>query len=75
MPAIVIYQTRNEIWYANKKLRSNIWSSKQCLRCLFTQATNEELDWIDEINMISQISCANVLRNILNDNQLTTYTN
>jgi hypothetical protein len=73
MQSIIIYQTKNEIGYANKKLRAKIWSSKQCLRCLFTQATNEEIDWIDEVNMISETKCANMLRNILNDNSFTTY--
>jgi len=28
---------------------------------------------IDEVNMISESKCANMLRNILNDNSFTTY--
>jgi hypothetical protein len=39
------------------------------------QATNEELDGIDEVNVISEAKCANMLWNILNDNPFTTYAN
>ena len=70
---IAIYQTQNEIWYMTRPLWKRIGHTKKCLRVLFTHATNEEMDWIDEVNMISESKCANMLWNVLNDNTFTTY--
>jgi hypothetical protein len=72
---IAIFECKDEVWYMTRPLWNRIWHTKHCIRVLFTRATNEEMDWIDEINMVNPDKCANMLRDILNKNPFTYYMN
>ena len=70
---IAIFETKDEIWYMTRPLWNK--SHKQAIRVLFTRATNETMDWIDEKNLLSPDKCANMLWDILNKNPFTSYMN
>ena len=59
----------------SRPLWNRVWHTKHCIRVLFTRATNEEMDGIDEINMISPDKCANMFHESLDGNPFTNYMN
>ena len=72
---IAIFETKEEVWYMTRPLWNRVWHTKHCIRVLFTRATNEEMDCLDEIHMISPDKCANMFYESLDGNPFTNYMN